>query len=189
MDSATWLIAGLGNPGAEYVETRHNAGFDVVDLLGNEFGANYWKSDCNSMVAKCKFATDEVVLAKPMEFMNLSGKPVCALLKKYGIDKEHLIVIHDDLDIPEGSVRIKFSSSHGGQNGVRSIIDCLGSKNFYQVKVGIGRPPGRMPVSNYVLQEPKGESRELFIEALHKAAELVPYFLENGIQKTQSKFN
>lgn len=189
MEDTTWLIAGLGNPGSEYVETRHNAGFDVVDLLGNELSANYWKSDCNSLVSKCRLENYEIILAKPMEFMNLSGKPVCALLKKYDVVKEHLIVIHDDLDIPEGAVRIKFSSGHGGQNGVRSIIDELGSKNFYQVKVGIGRPPGRMSVSNYVLQEPKGESRELFIEALHRACEMVLYFLENGIQKTQTKFN
>ena len=189
MDGDKWLIAGLGNPGSEYAKTRHNAGFDVIDLLAEDLSANYWKSDCNSMVAKCKFQGDEVMLAKPMEFMNLSGKPVCALLKKYGIDKEHLIVIHDDLDIPEGSVRIKFSSGHGCQKGVRSIIDTLGSKSFYQVKVGIGRPPGRMPVSSYVLQEPKGDSLDLFVGAVLEAKDLVLFFLENGIQKTQSKFN
>lgn len=189
MESGTWLIAGLGNPGQEYVETRHNAGFDVVDLLGGELSANYWKSECNSLIAKCKFGEADIILAKPMDFMNLSGKPVGALLKKFDIGKEYLIVIHDDLDIPEGSVRIKFASGHGGQNGVRSIIEELGSKNFYQVKVGIGRPPGRMPAASYVLQEPKGESRELFIEALHKACDMTLYFLENGIQKTQTKFN
>lgn len=189
MSLAKWLIVGLGNPGEEYAKTRHNAGFDVIDLLADELSANYWKSDCNSLVSPCKYGSDEIILAKPMEYMNLSGKPVCALLKKHGIDKEHLIVIHDDLDIPEGAVRIKFSSSHGGQNGVRSIIDTLGSKNFYQVKIGIGRPPGRMPVSNYVLQEPKGDSLDLFVSAVQKASELVLYFLEHGIQKTQSKFN
>lgn len=184
-----WLIAGLGNPGPEYSDTRHNAGFDVVDLLGGEMSANYWKSDCNSMISECKYAGDEVILAKPMEFMNLSGKPVCALLKKHHIDKEHLIVVHDDLDIPEGAVRIKFGSGHGGQNGVRSIIESLSSKSFYQVKVGIGRPPGRMPVSDYVLREPKGESRELFVKAVRTASELVLFFLEHGMQKTQSRFN
>lgn len=189
MESNTWLIAGLGNPGRDYASNRHNAGFDVISLLSEELSANYWKSDCNSLIAKCKFKAEDVLLAKPQEFMNLSGKPVCALLKKYEIAKERLIVIHDDLDIPEGSVRIKFSSGHGGQNGVRSIIEELGSKNFYQVKVGIGRPPGRMPASNYVLQDPKGESKELFDAAIQDACELVLYFLENGIQKTQTKFN
>lgn len=189
MNGEKWLIAGLGNPGPDYADTRHNAGFDVIDLLAGELRANYWKSDCNSLISKCSFGDDEIILAKPQEFMNLSGKPVCALLKKYGIDKEHLIVIHDDLDIPEGTVRIKFQSGHGGQNGVRSIIDVLGTKSFYQVKIGIGRPPGRMSVSNYVLQAPKGEGKESFDRAVSDASELVLFFLENGIAKTQSKFN
>lgn len=189
MSEDTWLIAGLGNPGAEYEGTRHNAGFAVADLVASEIRANYWKQECGSIVAAHEWDGKELIIAKPQSFMNLSGAPVGQLMKKHGIPKEHLVVVRDDLDLPEGTVRIKFASGHGGQNGVRSIIDRLGSKNFYQVRIGIGRPPGRMPAADYVLSKPRGEAEELFREGVHRGAECVLCFIKDGITKAQDRFN
>lgn len=189
MEENVWLVAGLGNPGAEYADTRHNAGFGVADIVAREVRANFWKSECGSLAAHREWEGLDVIVAKPQSFMNLSGAPVVQLMKRYGVPKERLVVVHDDLDLPDGTVRVKFGSGHGGQNGVRSIIDKLGSKSFYQVKVGIGRPPGRMPVSDYVLSAPRGEAKEAFLEGVSTAAEAVLFFLQNGIQKTQSRFN
>ena len=189
MSEDAWLIAGLGNPGTEYQGTRHNAGFAVADAIASEVRANYWKQECGSIVAIHEWDGKELVIAKPQSFMNLSGAPVGQLMKKHGIPKERLVVVRDDLDLPEGTVRAKFASGHGGQNGVRSIIDRLGSKSFYQVRIGIGRPPGRMPVTDYVLSKPRGESEELFQEAIQSGAECVLCLIKDGITKAQDRFN
>lgn len=184
-----WLVVGLGNPGAEYEGTRHNAGFSAVDVVASEIRANYWKQECGSIVTSREWEGRELVIAKPQSFMNLSGAPVAQLMKKHGIPKERLIVVRDDLDLEEGTVRLKFASGSGGQKGVQSIIDRCGTKSFYQVRIGIGRPPGRMPVPDYVLSKPRGESEELFQEAIHKAADCVLFFMQEGIAKAQERFN
>ncbi len=188
-DETAWFVACLGNPGAEYEGTRHNAGFLAADLIAAEIRANYWKQECGAIVASHEWRGKDVVVAKPQSFMNLSGSPVAQLLRKHGIPKEHLVVVRDDLDLPEGSVRIKFASGHGGQNGVRSVIDKLQTKSFYQVRIGIGRPPGRMPVADYVLTRPRGEAAELFAEGVRKGADCVMCFLEDGIVRAQDRFN
>lgn len=188
-EDSPWLLAGLGNPGAEYDGTRHNAGFAAAALVAAEVRANYWKSECGSLVASHEWRGKEVFVAKPQSFMNLSGVPVSQLLRKHGIPVEHLVVLRDDLDLPEGSVRAKFASGHGGQNGVRSIIERCGTKNFYQVRVGIGRPPGRMPAADYVLSKPRGEAAELFEEGCSKAAECALCLLDEGIAAAQGRFN
>ena len=141
-----FLIVGLGNPGEEYEHTRHNAGFDAVDLIAEEVGARYWKTECGALTTKGVYRDHDLVLAKPQSYMNTSGGPVKQLMNAYGVDAEHLIVVHDELDIDPGTVRVKFGGGHAGHNGLRSICDKLGTRDWHRVRVGIGRPPGRMPV-------------------------------------------
>ena len=118
-----YLIVGLGNPGEEYAHTRHNAGFDAVDAIAGEVGARYWKTECGSLTAKGAYRDVDLVLAKPQSYMNTSGGPVKQLMNAYGVDAEHLIVIHDELDIDPGTVRVKFGGGHAGHNGLRSICE------------------------------------------------------------------
>ncbi len=184
-----YLVVGLGNPGEEYAHSRHNAGFDTVDLLGREAGARYWKSECGALTAKGVLAGVDVVLAKPQSFMNTSGGPVKQLCNAYGISPDHLIVIHDDLDIEPGSIRVKFGGGHAGHNGLRSICDKLGTRDWYRVRCGIGRPPGRMPVADFVLKRPRKEEQEDFEYSCDRASQAVPYLIEYGLEKTQTKFN
>lgn len=122
-----FLIVGLGNPGEEYEHTRHNAGFDAVDLIAEEVGARYWKTECGALTTKGVYRDHDLVLAKPQSYMNTSGGPVKQLMNAYGVDAEHLIVVHDELDIDPGTVRVKFGGGHAGHNGLRSICDKLGT--------------------------------------------------------------
>lgn len=174
------LVVGLGNPGEEYDRTRHNAGFHVVDLLAARGGATYWKSQAGALVAKAKLAGREVTLAKPQSFMNSSGGPVKKLVAELGLSPEEILVVHDELDIPAGDVRVKVGGGHGGHNGLRSIISKLGSRDFVRVRVGIGRPPGRMDPVDFVLKELRGSASEDHDFACSKAEDAVMAVLERG---------
>lgn len=187
------VIVGLGNPGEEYAHTRHNAGFEVIDLLAEEWGVTYWKNTCGSLVGEGKRrgpeGLEKVILAKPQSFMNLSGGPVSHLCREYDCAPDEVIVIHDELDIDPGTIRVKQGGGHAGHNGLRSIIDKLGTRDFLRVRTGIGRPPGRMSVVDFVLAQPKKEQKDDFDQACYRAAEAVGYLLDNGLEKTQQKFN
>lgn len=180
---------GLGNPGDEYASTRHNAGFRVVDALADEIGANYWKSQGGALVAAKPWRERELVLAKPQTFMNLSGSAVASLMKKHGVDADHLVVVHDELDIPAATIRVKKGGGHGGHNGLRSIFDKCGTRDFTRVRIGIGRPPGRMDAADYVLRAPRGDEAADFEQAVARGSEAVPYLIEHGLAKTQGAFN
>ena len=184
-----YLIVGLGNPGDEYAHTRHNAGFDVVDAIADEIGVRYWKTECGALTAKGAWRDHDVVLAKPQSYMNTSGGPVKQLMNAYGVDGEHLIVVHDELDIDPGTVRAKFGGGHAGHNGLRSICDKTGTRDWFRLRVGIGRPPGRLPVADYVLSLPKKEAKEDFDYAVDRGAQAVLFLMENGLEKTQQRFN
>ena len=173
---------GLGNPGDEYAHTRHNAGFDVVDAIAEEIGVRYWKTECGALTAKGAWRDHDVVLAKPQSYMNTSGGPVKQLMNAYGVDGEHLIVVHDELDIDPGTVRAKFGGGHAGHNGLRSICDKTGTRDWFRLRVGIGRPPGRMPVADYVLSLPKKEAKEDFDYAVDRGAQAVLFLMENGLE-------
>ena len=183
------LIVGLGNPGAEYEKTRHNAGFLAVDLIASVLGVSYWKDTCGAKVAVVHYAGSQLVLAKPQSFMNLSGGPVKRLIEAYSAAVGEMIVIHDELDLAPGDVRAKSGGGHAGHNGLRSIHDKLGTDAYLRVRVGIGRPPGRMQVSDYVLQEPRGEGRELFDEAVERATRCALHVVDKGIQSAMREFN
>ncbi len=184
-----WLVAGLGNPGEEYAHTRHNAGFDVVEKLARESGVSFWKSECGAKMAQGRLAGEEVLFAMPQSFMNTSGGPISKLCRQHGIAPDRLIVIHDELDIPAGAIRVKLGGGHAGHNGLRSICDKLGCRDWYRVRIGIGRPPGRMPVAEYVLKRPRGEEAELFAQAVDAGVQAVPHLMEQGLERTQSRFN
>ena len=184
-----YLIVGLGNPGEQYAHTRHNAGFDAIDALADTAGARYWKTECGSLTAQGALAGAECVLAKPQSFMNASGGPVKQLCATYGVQADHLIVVHDELDIDPGAIRVKFGGGHAGHNGLRSICDKLGTRDWYRVRVGIGRPPGRMDAADWVLSLPRKDAAEDFAVSCVRAAEAVEFLIEHGLEATQQKFN
>jgi len=149
------LIVGLGNPGADYVDTRHNAGFWLVDLLAADKGLKF-RFEKRFNADECKFKTDgkDVILLKPQTFMNRSGQSVAALARYFKIEPAQILVLHDELDLPAGTNRIKQGGGHGGHNGLRDTINHLGSREFFRVRVGIGHPGDSSQVINYVLHKP-----------------------------------
>ena len=184
-----FLIVGLGNPGEEYEHTRHNAGFDTVDKIASEIGVRYWKNECGALTGKGAYHDIDVVLAKPQSYMNTSGGPVKQLMNAYGVSPDCLAVIHDELDIDPGTIRVKFGGGHAGHNGLRSICDKLGTRDWFRVRCGIGRPPGRMPVADYVLSLPKKDAADDFAQATDLGCEAALFLIEHGLEKTQQKFN
>lgn len=184
-----FLIVGLGNPGEEYEHTRHNVGFDTVDKIASEIGVRYWKNECGALTGKGAYHDIDVVLAKPQSYMNTSGGPVKQLMNAYGVSPDHLVVIHDELDIDPGTIRVKFGGGHAGHNGLRSICDKLGTRDWFRVRCGIGRPPGRMPVADYVLSLPKKDAADDFAQATDLGCEAALFLIEHGLEKTQQKFN
>ena len=182
------MIAGLGNPGEEYAQTRHNAGFKAIDELARQANVTYWKNQAGAEVASIKVndaeAEDgkrEVILVKPQSYMNTSGGPISKLCAQYKVSVEELLVIHDELDIPAGDVRIKVGGGHAGHNGLRSIIDKMGSRDFSRVRVGIGNPPGHMPVADFVLKQLRSREAEDFDETTVRAAEAAATALTRGV--------
>lgn len=192
------MVVGLGNPGEEYAATRHNAGFRSIDALGRSLGAGYWKNQCGAEVALVKVrctddeghpAVREVVLAKPQSYMNTSGGPVSKLAAEYGVAAEELLVIHDELDLEAGDVRVKVGGGHAGHNGLKSIINKLGSRDFSRIRVGIGMPPGRMPVVDWVLKEYRPKELEGFDVTCGAAAEAAELALTQGVVYARDHVN
>lgn len=182
------MIAGLGNPGAEYAETRHNAGFQTVDELARRAGVSYWKNQLGAEVATVRVSdpeaeggTRDVVLVKPQSFMNTSGGPISKLCREYNIKPEELLVVHDELDIPAEDVRVKVGGGHAGHNGLRSIIDKLGSRDFSRIRFGIGEPPGRMSGADFVLKQLRGKEAEAFADTVMRAADACELALSRGV--------
>lgn len=184
-----FLIVGLGNPGEQYAHTRHNAGFDTVDIIAEEVGARYWKTECGALTTKGVYRDCDLVLAKPQSYMNTSGGPVKQLMNAYGIEPDQVIVIHDELDIDPGTVRVKFGGGHAGHNGLRSMCEKLGTRDWYRVRIGIGRPPGRMNVADYVLSLPKKDAATDFSFAVDRGAQATLSLIGVGLEKTQQAFN
>ncbi|MDO9087903.1 MAG: aminoacyl-tRNA hydrolase [Anaerolineaceae bacterium] len=185
----TFLIAGLGNPGKEYQNNRHNVGFMAINAIAKELGFTNIKVKSKSVVLEGKWNNKKVILVKPQTFMNLSGTAVSSLVRFYKVDLENLIVIHDDLDLPSLSIRLRPGGGAGGQKGIASIIQQLGSQQFNRVRIGIGRPSGRMDPADYVLQNfPKQEEKELsfLFETVSKAVFAI---MESGIEIAMNKFN
>ena len=166
-----YLIIGLGNPGAEYENTRHNIGFKVLDALASASNTAF-KTDRYAAVSEVKFKGRKLVLVKPNTFMNLSGVSVAPLARYFDIAAEQILVVHDDLDLSPGVARIKNGGGHGGHNGLRSLFSDLGSREFMRLRLGIGHPGNSDEVTDYVLRMPSPQDRELILEAVQRSAEL-----------------
>lgn len=184
-----FLIVGLGNPGREYEKTRHNVGFWVVDELARRYQLTNPQKERKALTYNGVIGDKAVLLAKPQTYMNLSGEAVRALLDFYKISLEHMIVIHDDLDVPLGTLRLRQSGSAGGQNGVKSIIQHVSTQDFARVRFGIGRPPGRMGAADYVLTNFTGDDAILAQEILSKATDAVEHWLKEGMEAAMTAYN
>ncbi|WP_101835679.1 aminoacyl-tRNA hydrolase [Frankia canadensis] len=188
-DDGPWLVVGLGNPGPNYAGNRHNAGFMVVDLLAERAGSRLKSHRSRADVAEVRLAGARAVLARPLSFMNLSGGPVGAVRTFYKIDVSRIVVVHDELDIPFGAVRLKRGGGDNGHNGLRSISSALGSRDYLRVRVGIGRPPGRMDPADFVLRDfGTTERRELPL-LLEHAADSVEMLITDGLEPAQNRYH
>lgn len=184
-----YLIIGLGNPGKEYADTRHNVGFRVVDELARRYGLTFGKKERKAVVASGVILGKKVILAKPQTYMNLSGEAVRALVDFYKVDVSRILVISDDLDIPLGTLRLRKSGSAGGQGGLKNIIQHLGTQEFNRLRFGISRPPGRMEAKDYVLQAFKGDDVILAAQMVDRAASAVEVWLTDGIEMAMTRYN
>ena len=186
MADQRWLVAGLGNPGSQYAANRHNAGFMVADLLAGRAGAAFKRHKSRAQVAEGRLAGVPVTIAKPQGFMNLSGGPVAALCGFYKIPPGRVVVVHDELDIPFGAIRLKLGGGDNGHNGLRSVTAALGTRDYYRARFGIGRPPGRMDPADYVLRDFSPAEREPLPELLAGCADAVTALLEHGLGAAQN---
>ena len=184
-----YLLIGLGNPGREYKDTRHNIGFMFIDHLAEKIGARGMKVQSKSIVTSGLFEETKLILAKPQTYMNLSGQSVQGLLHFYKIPHTHLLVAHDDLDIPYGTIRIRPTGGPGGQRGMANTIELLGTKDFPRLRLGIGRPPGRMDPKDYVLQDFSKDELKLMPELLSRASDAALEFVMNGLNAAMNKYN
>jgi len=185
----TYLLIGLGNPGREYADTRHNFGFMLVDRLAVRLNARGMKVQSKAIVTNASYEERKLILAKPQTYMNLSGQSVQGLVHFYKLPMNNVMILSDDLDIPFGTIRIRASGGPGGQRGLSSILERLGTKEVPRLRLGIGRPPGRMDASNYVLQNFSRSDMQAISEILDRAAEAVLAFVSHGLNKAMNEFN
>ena len=185
----TFLLVGLGNPGREYRDTRHNFGFMLVDRLAVRLNARGMKVQSKAIVTDAVYEDHKLILAKPQTYMNLSGPSVQGLVHFYKIPLTNVMILSDDLDIPFGTLRIRASGGYGGQRGLASIIESLGTKDFPRLRMGIGRPPGKMDPANFILQNFSRDEMKAISEILDRAADAVLEFVKNGLNMSMNKFN
>jgi PTH1 family peptidyl-tRNA hydrolase len=184
-----YLIVGLGNPGKEYAKTRHNAGFMVIDAIAETTGIALSRVKSKAIIGDGKYNGSKVILVKPQTYMNLSGQAVSGLVGFYKVQHDHILVIHDDLDLPLGTLRIRPNGGPGGQKGIKSIIEKLGSPEFARIRFGIGRPPGRMDAKAYVLEKFLPREQEEFEFALLRARDAALAFISDGLEKSMNQYN
>jgi peptidyl-tRNA hydrolase, PTH1 family len=189
MSTTSWLVVGLGNPGPSYAGNRHNAGFMVVDVLAERIGGRFKKHRGRAEVIEGRLGGDRVVLAKPRCYMNESGGPVAALRDFFKVPLDHLIVVHDELDIPYGAIRLKQGGGDNGHNGLRSITKSLGSREYLRVRFGIGRPPGRMDAAAFVLRDFSAAERKELALNVERAADAAETLIQAGLAAAQNSFH
>lgn len=185
----TYLLIGLGNPGREYANTRHNFGFMTIDRLAVRLNARGMKVQSKAIVMNAQHEERKLILAKPQTFMNLSGQSVQGLVHFYKLPLTNVMILSDDLDLPFGTIRIRASGGPGGQRGLSSILEKLGTKDVPRMRLGIGRPPGRMDPANYVLQNFSKDDMQMISELLDRAADAALEFVVNGLSAAMNKFN
>ena len=185
----TYLLIGLGNPGREYANNRHNFGFMLIDRLAVRLNARGMKVQSKAIVMNTQYEERKLILAKPQTYMNLSGQSVQGLIHFYKLPLTNVMILSDDLDIPFGTIRIRASGGPGGQRGLSSVLERLGTKDVPRLRLGIGRPPGRMDPSNYVLQNFSRADLQAISEILDRAADATLEFVKNGLNSAMNKFN
>ncbi|MDQ1594088.1 MAG: peptidyl-tRNA hydrolase, family [Arthrobacter pascens] len=187
----TWLIVGLGNPGPEYSRNRHNVGQMVLDELAARVGGNFkiHKARAQVLEGRLGIGGPRLVLAKPVTYMNVSGGPVAALARFYDVDPSRVVAVHDEIDIPFNTVKLKIGGGEGGHNGLRDMSKALATKDYLRVRVGVGRPPGRMATADYVLRDfAPAEKKELpFL--IDEAADAVELLIRDGLTAAQQRFH
>lgn len=186
---SNWLIVGLGNPGPEYAKTRHNLGFNLIDLLAAQLQTQVKRDECRALIGRGVIGGQTVELAKPQTYMNLSGEAVSGLLAKDDRSVEKLIVISDDLAIPYGSIRIRPRGTHGGQNGLRSIIDCLKTQEFIRLRIGIQPEHPIRDAAKFVLENFTKSEAETLEKILDESADAVRTIITDGVEAAMGKFN
>ena len=189
MADERWVIAGLGNPGPEYAGNRHNAGYMVADVLAARMGAAFKRDSSGAAVAVGRLAGVPVTLGKPRSYMNRSGGPVAALLGFYKVPAGRVLVVHDELDVPFGAIRLKLGGGDNGHNGLRSVTAALGTRDYYRARLGIGRPPGRMDPATFVLRNFSITERKQLPEVIERCADAVETLLGRGLAAAQNEFH
>lgn len=184
-----WIVVGLGNPGPRYAGNRHNVGFHVVDLLAERMGERLRSHKSRADVADGRLAGQRVLLAQPMTYMNLSGGPTASLCSYHRVPVARVVVVHDELDIPFGEVRLKRGGGDNGHNGLRSLTSSLGSKDYLRVRVGIGRPPGRQDPADFVLKDFSSVERKELPFLVDRAADAVEALLTGTLEAAQNTFH
>jgi PTH1 family peptidyl-tRNA hydrolase len=188
-ESNLYLIAGLGNPGREFQNNRHNVGFMLVNRLAERLGVTFTRMQSKALVTRADYQDKRLILAKPQTYMNLSGQALGALVRFYKVPLGNLLVVYDDVDLPFGVLRLRPSGGSGGQKGMQSIIQTLGTQDFPRLRIGIERPPGRLAAADYVLQDfTKGEV-EILPEILDRGVAAVLTFITDGLDEAMNKFN
>lgn len=185
----TYLLIGLGNPGREYANTRHNFGFMLIDRLAVRLDARGMKVQSKAIVMNASYEECKLILAKPQTYMNLSGQSVQGLIHFYKLPLTNVMILSDDLDLPFGTIRIRASGGPGGQRGLSSVLEQLGTKDVPRLRLGIGRPPGRMDPANYVLQNFSRDNLQDISEILDRAADATLTFVTDGLEKAMTRFN
>ena len=183
------IIAGLGNPGAEYAHTKHNVGFMLVDALAEELGIDAWREKFNALVAEGRIGAEKVLLVKPLTYMNESGRALAPLLDWYKLAPEELIVVHDDMDIAVGTIRLRRKGSAGGHNGIKSLLAHIGSQEFSRVRIGIGRPLPGWTVVRHVLAPFSAEDGPKVHEAIAYLLPAVECIVTDGIDMAMNRYN
>ncbi len=183
------LIVGLGNPGGEYDETRHNIGFQVIDELKQQFSHAVFDKKFKGLVTRARIGGEDAILLKPMTYMNLSGESVGPAAGFYKIPPEDIIVVHDELDIEPGRIKLKKGGGHGGHNGLKSLVKHLPNANFTRVRLGIGRPPPRWETANYVLGKFTKQEQPIIEEVIRSATKAVEVILEEGLPSAMKEYN
>jgi len=189
MEKHPFLLVGLGNPGRKYRLNRHNVGFMLVDLISERLGVKLSRIESKALVTKVEYQGRLVILAKPQTYMNLSGQAVGALQRYYKVPFDNLLISYDDVDLPLGTIRIRPSGGAAGQKGMKSIIERLGTQEFPRLRLGVGRPPGRMRAADYVLQNFSKNESALLESVLERGTDAALIFISDGLETAMNQYN